>query len=105
MVAVVRERVVELVEPLLANLGYELVDLEFASGGGSGMLRIFIYRASGVGIDDCERGSREVSALLDVRDPVPTGYPREGFTTGLDRALRTPAHYSRLLGATVSIEL
>ncbi len=105
MAAVLRERLVELVEPLLGNLGYELVDLEFASGGGSGMLRIFIDRAEGVGIEDCERVSREVSALLDVRDPVPTAYRLEVSTPGLDRVLRTQAHYGRYLGARVAVEL
>jgi ribosome maturation factor RimP len=105
MAAVLRERLVELVEPLLANLGYELVDLEFASGGGSGTLRIYIDRAAGVGIEDCERVSREVSALLDVRDPVPTAYRLEVSTPGLDRVLRTQAHYARFLGARIAVEL
>ena len=105
MAAVLRERLVGLVEPLLANLGYELVDLEFASGGGSGTLRIFIDRSGGVGIEDCERVSREVSALLDVHDPVPMGYRLEVSTPGLDRVLRTAAHYTRFLGARVAVEL
>jgi ribosome maturation factor RimP len=105
MAAVLRERLVELVEPLLGNLGYELVELEFASGGGSGTLRIFIDRAGGVGIEDCERVSREVSALLDVRDPVPSAYRLEVSTPGLDRVLRTQAHYSRFQGARIAVEL
>ena len=116
-----REKLIELVEPLLANLGYELVDLEFAAGRGSGMLRVFIDRlqdpsvgrSSGgadghdaaVGIEDCERVSREVSALMDVHDPIPTAYRLEVSTPGLDRVLRTAAHYARFLGEKVEIEL
>src|SRR5258708_32044500 len=105
MAVMLRERLVELVEPLLGNLGYELVDLEFSSGGGSGTVRVYIDRPGGVGIEDCERVSREVSALLDVHDPVPMAYRLEVSTPGLDRVLRTKAHYARFLGARVAIEL
>jgi ribosome maturation factor RimP len=105
MTSSVRERLVELVEPLLERLGYEMVDLEFAGGRGSAMLRVFIDRETGVGIEDCEAVSREVSALLDVHDPVPTGYRLEVSTPGLDRVLRTPAHYARFAGAQVALEL
>jgi ribosome maturation factor RimP len=105
MAAALREKLMQLVEPLLANLGYELVELEFASGGGSGMVRLFIDRAGGVRIEDCERVSREVSALLDVHDPMPTAYRLEVSTPGLDRVLRTSAHYARFVGARIAVEL
>ena len=105
MAAGLRERLVELIEPLLGNLGYELVDLEFSGGRGSGTLRVFIDRSTGVGIEDCERVSREVSALLDVHDPIPTAYRLEVSTPGLDRLLRTPAHFARYSGARVEVEL
>ena len=105
MAAALREKLLQLVEPLLANLGYELVELEMAAGGGSGMLRLFIDRSGGVGIEDCERVSREVSALLDVHDPVPTAYRLEVSTPGLDRVLRTSAHYARFVGARIAVEL
>lgn len=105
MTSSLREKLVGLVEPLLERLGYELVDLEFAGGRGSAMLRVFIDRQAGVGIEDCEAVSREVSALLDVHDPVPTGYRLEISTPGLDRVLRTPAHYARFAGAQLAVEL
>lgn len=100
-----RERLIELAEPLLSGLGYELVDLEFSGGRGSATLRVFIDRASGVAIEDCELVSRELSALLDVHDPVPMAYRLEVSTPGLDRVLRTPAHFARFAGARVSAEL
>jgi len=99
------EKLIALVEPLLGNLGYELVDLEFGGGHRSGTLRVYIDRAEGVGIEDCERVSREISALLDVHDPIPTTYRLEVSTPGLDRVLRTPAHYARFAGARVEVEL
>ena len=105
MAAGLSEKLVGLVEPLLGNFGYELVDLEFAGGRGPGTLRVFIDRAEGVGIEDCERVSREISALLDVHDPIPGAYRLEVSTPGLDRVLRTPAHYARFVGARVEIEL
>jgi len=112
MAALLREKLIGLVEPLLANLGYELVELELSTGHGAGMLRVYIDRAAGigieptgVGIEDCERVSREISALLDVHDPIPTAYRLEVSTPGLDRVLRTPAHFARFAGERVEIEL
>jgi ribosome maturation factor RimP len=105
MAAVLREKLIGLVEPLLGNLGYELVDLELSAGRGAGMVRVFIDRPTGVGIEDCERVSREVSALLDVHDPMPGAYRLEVSTPGLDRVLRTPAHFERFLGAQLEAEL
>jgi ribosome maturation factor RimP len=105
MLAPLREKLIGLTEPLLAQLGYELVDLEYVPGRTHAVLRIFIDRSGGVGLDDCERVSREVSALLDVEDPVPTGYTLEVSSPGLDRVLRTPAHFQRFVGERVRVEL
>ena len=102
--AALRERLISLVEPLLVQLGYELVELEFVPGRG-GSLRIFIDRPEGIGIADCERVSREVSALLDVEDPIPTAYSLEVSSPGDDRVLRVPAHFERFKGARVLVEL
>ncbi|HEU4626713.1 MAG TPA: ribosome maturation factor RimP [Steroidobacteraceae bacterium] len=62
-------------------------------------------RESGIGIDDCERVSHEVSALLDVEDPIPTAYTLEVSSPGSDRVLRTRAHFVRFAGARVHVEL
>ncbi len=82
MATSLRERLISLIEPLLVQLGYELVELEFAPTSGRGALRIFIDRAEGIGISDCERVSREISALLDVEDPIPKAYSLESVLTG-----------------------
>ena len=60
---------------------------------------------SGIGIDDCERVSREVSALLDVDDPIPSAYTLEVSSPGEDRVLRTRAHFDRFAGSRVHVEL
>jgi len=68
MTGTLRERLIALIEPVVADLGCELVDVDLNPG----LVRIFVDRAGGVRIEDCERVSREVSALLDVEDPIPT---------------------------------
>jgi ribosome maturation factor RimP len=62
-------------------------------------------RESGIGIEDCARVSREVSALLDVEDPIPTAYTLEVSSPGEDRVLRTRAHFERFAGSRVFVEL
>ena len=100
-----RDRLISLIEPLLLQLGCELVELEFAPARGGGCLRIFIDSPQGIGISDCERVSREVSALLDVEDPIPTAYSLEVSSPGDDRVLRTHAHFERFRGSRVLVEL
>ena len=105
MPTTLRERLIALIEPLVGRLGYELVELEQTSGRGSGVVRLFIDRPEGVGLTDCERVSREVSALLDVEDPIPTAYTLEVSSPGFDRVLRTQAHFARFVGSRVAVEL
>ena len=105
MTTPLREKLIALTEPLLEQLGYELVDLEYAPGRRHAVLRVFIDRPEGVGLDDCERASHELSAVLDVEDPVPVGYTLEVSSPGLDRVLRTPAHFQRFVGERVWLEL
>src|SRR5580704_14288298 len=100
-----RERLIALLEPLLGRLGYELVELEFSAGRSNGAVRLFIDAPAGVGVEDCEKVSREVSALLDVEDPIPTAYTLEVSSPGFDRVLRTPAHFERFKGSRVYVEL
>ncbi|HEY4872776.1 MAG TPA: ribosome maturation factor RimP, partial [Steroidobacteraceae bacterium] len=89
MTGTLRERLLALIEPVVADLGCELVDVDLNPG----LVRIFVDRAAGVRIEDCERVSREVSALLDVEDPIPTAYRLEVSSPGFDRVLRTSAHF------------
>jgi ribosome maturation factor RimP len=105
MAAALRERLVALIEPLLAQLGYELVELEYTPARGRGVVRIFIDKPEGIGLDDCERASHEVSALLDIEDPIATAYTLEVSSPGDDRVLRTRAHFDRFVGARVFVEL
>jgi ribosome maturation factor RimP len=100
-----RERLIALIEPALARLGYELVELEYTSGRAHAVVRLYIDREASVGLDDCERVSREVSSLLDVEDPIPSAYTLEVSSPGFDRVLRTRAHFGRFVGSRVFVEL
>jgi len=94
----------QLIEPLIVDLGLELVGIEFNSGAGGGLLRVYIDEPErGVGIEDCERASREISALLDVNDPIAGRYTLEVSSPGLERPLFTLDHYRRFVGEQVKI--
>ena len=95
-----------LLAPAIADLGLELVGIEFSPNAGGSVLRVYIDEAErGITIDDCERASREISALLDVNDPVAGRYTLEVSSPGLDRPLFTPQHFERFLGEAVKIDL
>ncbi len=85
-----------LLEPLLGRLGYELVDLEYTSGGSQALVRVFIDAPAGVGVEDCERVSREVSALLDVEDPIPTRLHAGGVLAGFRSGAAHPGAFRAL---------
>jgi len=104
-VAPLREQLIALAEPLLAQLGYELVELDYAAGRAHSVLRVFIDKPEGVGLDDCERVSHELGARLEIEDPLPTAYTLEVSSPGLDRVLRTAAHFQRFVGERVWVEL
>jgi len=95
----------DLLEPEVNTLGYELVDLELRLGGRSGLVRLFIDSKDGITLDDCERVSHQVSALLDVEDPIPGHYVLEVSSPGLNRRLRKPADFGRFCGERAKVQL
>ncbi|ANO51498.1 ribosome maturation factor RimP [Woeseia oceani] len=99
------EELARLLEPAIEGLGYELCDLEAKLGGRDGVLRIFIDKPDGIVLEDCEKVSRQISAILDVEDPLPGQYALEVSSPGLDRRLSKPAHFERFLGEVVKIKL
>ncbi len=95
----------KLIEPTIEQLGYELSDLELKLGGRDGIVRVFIDKPDGVDLTDCETVSRQVSAILDVEDPLPGHYTLEVSSPGLDRKLTKPEHFQRFTGETVRVKL
>lgn len=95
-----------LLDPAIRDLGLELVGIEFSPGRGGSLLRVYVDTPGGtVTIDDCERASREISALLDVHDPVAGRYTLEVSSPGLDRPLFTPEQFARFVGEAVKINV
>lgn len=86
------------------SLGYELVDIDY-SASGRGLLRVYIDLPGGITLDDCERVSKQLSAFLDVEDPIPGSYMLEVSSPGMDRRLRRPEHFRRFVGAEIKVEL
>jgi len=94
-----------LLEPAIERQGYELSDLEAKLGSKSGIVRIFIDHQDGISLEDCEKVSLAVSALLDVEDPLPGQYNLEVSSPGLDRKLTKVEHFQRFAGETVKVQM
>ncbi len=97
--------IAELLEPALGRMGYELADLEVRLGSSGGLVRVFIDKPDGIDLDDCEKVSLAVSALLDVEDPVPGKYDLEVSSPGLDRKLTKVEHFQRFMGESVKVQM
>ena len=106
--------IANLLSPTVRALGLELLGIEYLPSPGGALLRLYIDVTAEdaaaepprmVGIEDCESVSREVSALLDVEDPISGHYTLEVSSPGVDRPLFAPAHFARFLGEQVKIVL
>lgn len=100
-----QEALIELIEPVVQALDCELWGLEVLSQGRYSLLRIYIDKAEGVGLEDCEKVSRQVSSLMDVEDPISGQYTLEVSSPGMDRPLYKLEHYQLFIGEQVAIKL
>jgi ribosome maturation factor RimP len=92
------ERVRSAAERVTVARGFELVDAEIRKAGGRQLVRLFVDRPGGIGLDDLQSVSEEVSAILDAEDPIAGSYTLEVSSPGLDRPLKTEADYRRFVG-------
>ena len=95
----------ELIEPTVTALGLELWGIEHLQQGKYSLLRIYIEREAGVAIEDCEQVSKQVSALLDVEDPIAGKYTLEVSSPGLERPLFSARQFSQYIGSEVKLRL
>lgn len=102
---VTKETLEALIEPIAEAMGLELWGVEFMVHRKSSVLRIYIDRDNGVGLEDCEQLSRQLGAVLDVEDPIPGEYTLEVSSPGLDRPLYTLGQYRRFIGETIDLKL
>lgn len=91
-------------EPELGDMGFELIEVEFAKHGSTNVLRLFIDRDAGVAIDDCATASRLVSALLDKGDFIEMHYNLEVSSPGIARPIRKPDDFERFAGEAIKIK-
>ena len=97
--------ITELIDTTIQALGLDLWGVELLQQGKYSLLRIYIEREEGVTIEDCEKVSRQVSALMDVEDPIAGEYTLEVSSPGLDRPLFRIEHYSQYVGSEVDLKL
>jgi ribosome maturation factor RimP len=81
-----------------ADRGFELVDVEVKRAAGGQLVRLYVDKRGGIGLDDLQSVSEEVSAILDAEDPIEGHYTLEVSSPGLDRPLRSEEDYRRFAG-------
>ena len=100
------DELLQLLIPVIADLGFECLGIEYAPSRGNSLLRIYIDAPDRpITLDDCEAVSREVSATLDVNDPIAGRYTLEISSPGLDRPLKRAADFTRFAGQRAAIAL
>ena len=97
--------ITELIDTTIQALGLDLWGVELLQQGKYSLLRIYIEHEEGVTIEDCEKVSRQISALMDVEDPIAGEYTLEVSSPGLDRPLFRIEHYSQYVGSEVDLKL
>ncbi|MDY7219486.1 ribosome maturation factor RimP [Denitrificimonas sp. JX-1] len=99
------EQLQDMLTPVVEALGYECWGIEFISQGRHSVLRVYIDHEDGILIDDCEKVSRQLSAVMDVEDPISSEYTLEVSSPGVDRQLFTLEQFARYVGEQVKIKL
>ena len=111
------QRLLSIVEPVVQAAGFELVDLRFVLEQGGWTLRVAVdlpldesidrsaVPEDRVDLEDCENLSRELSAVIDVEDPIQQAFDLEVSSPGIDRPLRTAQHFQYFAGSEAKIQL
>lgn len=99
----------ELFEPVVKGMGFDLIEIEHFPNPKHGVLRLYIDKpegadSAGVVIEDCSAVSRQISALIDVEDPVRGQFNLEVSSPGLDRPLRRLKDFQRFTGSLVKLK-
>ncbi|MFZ7132098.1 MAG: ribosome maturation factor RimP [Eubacteriales bacterium] len=99
------EIVYNLAQPIVDKNSLELVDVEFKKEGQKWVLRVYIDKENGVGLDDCQRVSEELGNLLDEKDPITDSYFLEVSSPGLDRPLKKDSDFLKYMDREIEITL
>ncbi len=95
----------ELFEPVIRSMGYELVGIEFQGSTQHGTLRVYIDHEDGIGVDDCAVISHQISAILDVEEPIQQAYDLEVSSPGINRPLFKAQDYEQYSGHSAKIKM
>ncbi len=104
-ISTIRDRVFELVEPLLYDMGYELIEVEYLSMYGRWVLRLYIDKEKGITIDDCADVSRELGDIIDIKEIIDHEYVLEVSSPGLNRPLRREKDFIKAVGSRVKLKM
>lgn len=99
------QKLTDMLRPAVEGVGKQLLGIEYISAGNNSVLRLFIDHENGINVDDCAEVSRQVSAVLDVEDPIGSEYNLEVSSPGLDRPLFDLEHFQAVIGETITVKL
>ncbi|MGF1546498.1 MAG: ribosome maturation factor RimP [Thiotrichales bacterium] len=105
MSEITQEALRKIIEPVAEGLGCLLWGIEFRTYDKNALLRVYIDKLEGVTLDDCSDVSHQLSAVLDVEDPIGVPYTLEVSSPGVERPLFGYPHYQRYLGQRVKLRL
>lgn len=95
----------QLLKPVIEDLGFVFWGLEYMPQKNGALMRVYIDSPHGVGVDDCAEVSREISAIMDVEDPIKSAYVLEVSSPGMDRVLFSSAQFAAYLGQPATVKL
>lgn len=101
----IRKQVADLVEAVLDEMGFELVEVEYLAKQSRWVLGLYIDKPGGVTIDDCAQVSREISYLIDVKDVIDHEYVLEVSSPGLNRPLKKERDFRWARGKRVKVKM
>ena len=101
----IQSEIEQLIRPTVESMGYVLWGCEYLAQGKHSLLRVYIDKADGIGVEDCQSISHQVSAILDVDDPIPGHYSLEVSSPGIPRPLFHNHQYKQYIGLEVQIKL
>ncbi len=103
--ASIEEKVEELIQNQVKELGYELYDVQYVKEGKDYFLRIFIDKPEGIDLNDCEKVSNEINPIIDKANYLKEAYFLEVSSPGVERILRKDKHLQQNIGKEIEIKL
>ena len=103
--AKLEDELVEMFTPIVISLGYRLWGIEYIGQGKHSILRVYVDNDECVLVEDCVKVSHQLSAVLDVEDPINSEYTLEVSSPGLDRPLFTNEQFASVVGKTVKLRI